>query len=57
MNLMAQIFLKLLTPRDVFNYMHKRTSFESLFGSERANESLKLLKSGKKYFDPTFSSF
>ena len=56
MSLMAQVFLKLLTPKDVFTYMHNRSCFRVLFGSERVNESLKLLKSLKKYFYATFSS-
>ena len=30
---------------------------ENPFGSDRVNESQKLLKSSEKYFDPTFSSF
>ena len=56
MSLMAQIFLKLMTPKEVFTYMHKTCSFWKLFGSERFNDYVKLLKSGEKYFYPTFSS-
>ena len=37
--------------------MHKRSCFWNPFGSERVNESLKLPKSSKKYFHPSFSSF
>ena len=37
--------------------MYKRSCFCKPFGSERVNESLKLLKSAEKYFYPTFSSF
>ena len=37
--------------------MHKRSCFWKPFGSERVNESLKLLKSAEKYLYPTFSSF
>ena len=37
--------------------MHKRSCFWKPFGSERVNESLKLLKSAEKYFYPTVSSF
>ena len=37
--------------------MHNRAGFWKSFGSERANESQKLLKSAEKFFYPTFSSF
>ena len=40
----------------MFTYKHKRSCFWKLFGSESVNESLKLLKSGEKYFQPTLSS-
>ena len=56
MSLMAQVFLKLLTPKDVFTYMHKSSCFWKLFGSERVNESQKLQKTAEKYFYATFSS-
>ena len=56
MSLIAQVFLKLLTPKNVITYEHKRSYFWKLFGSKRVNVSLKLLKSGEKYFYPTFSS-
>ena len=36
--------------------MNNRACFWKLFGSERVNESQKLLKSEGKYFDCTFSS-
>ena len=35
MSLIAQIFLKLLTLKDVLTYMHKRSCFWKPFGSER----------------------
>ena len=57
MSLIAQVFLKWLTPKDVFIWMDNRACFVKLFGSERVNESQKLLKSAEKYFYPTFSSF
>ena len=57
MSVIAQIFLKLLTPKDVLIEMHNRDFFWKPFGIERVNESQKLLKSAKKYFYPTFSSF
>ena len=53
---MAQVFLQLLTPKEVFTYMYKGSCFAKLFGSDRLNESLKLVKSAEKYFYPTFSS-
>ena len=37
--------------------MNNRACFWKPFGSERVNESQKLLKSAEKYFYPTFSSF
>ena len=37
-SLTAQAFLKLLTSRDVFTYMHKRSCFCKPFGSERVKE-------------------
>ena len=54
MSLMAQLFLKLLTAKDVFIDMHKRSCFRKLFGTELVNDSLKLLKSAENYFYPTF---
>ena len=56
MSLIAQGFLKLLTPKDVFTYMNKSSCFWKLYANERVNESLKLLKSAQKYFYYTFSS-
>ena len=56
MSLIAQVFVKLSNPKDVFTYMDERSCFWKLFGSERVNVSLKLLKSAKKSFYPTFSS-
>ena len=55
-SLMAQGFLKLLTPKGVFTYTYKRSCFWKFFSSEGVNESLKLLKSAQKYFYYTFSS-
>ena len=37
--------------------MHNRAFFLKSFGSERVNESQKLLQSAEKNFYPTFSSF
>ena len=37
--------------------MHNRVCFWKTFGSERVNESQKLLQSAEKNFYPTFSSF
>ena len=37
--------------------MHKRPCFWKSFGSERVDESQKLLKFSEKYLYPTFSSF
>ena len=37
--------------------MHNRDSFWKPFGSERVNESQKILKSSEKHFYPTFSFF
>ena len=57
MSLIAQVFLKLLTPRDVLVYMHNRACFWKAYCSERVNESQKLLQYAEKNFYPTFSSF
>ena len=40
----------------MFTYVQKRSYISKLFSRERFNESLKLLKSAKKYFSPTFPS-
>ena len=53
---MAQVFLKLLTPKYVFTYMHKSFCFWKLFASERFNESSKLRKTAEKIFYATFSA-
>ena len=53
----GHVFLKLLTPKDVLTYMHERACFWKPFGSERVNESQKLLKSVERNFYPTFLSF
>ena len=55
-SLMAQLFPNLLTTKNVFTYVHKKSCLWKLFGSERVNESLKLLKFAEKYFYPTFLS-
>ena len=57
MSLIGQIFLKLLTPKDVLISMRMRPSFWNTFGSERVNYPQKLLKPVTKYFYLTFSSF
>ena len=57
MSLMGQVFEKLLTVEGVLIHMNKSACFWKLCSSERVNESQKLLKSGEKYFYPTFSSF
>ena len=51
---MAQVFMKFLTPKNVFTYDHERSCLWKLFGSERVNVSLKLVKSAEKYFYLTF---
>ena len=57
MSLIAQVFLKLFTPRDVLVYMHTRACFWKAYCSERVNESQKLVQYAEKNFYPTFSSF
>ena len=54
---MSQVFEMLLTVEGVLIEMKKRACFWKLFGSERVNESQKLVKSVEKYLYPTFSSF
>ena len=44
-SLLVQVFLKLLTPKDVLILMHNRASFWKPCGSERVNEFPKFLKS------------
>ena len=56
MSLMALRFLKLLSHKDVFTFMYKRSCFWKLFACELVHDSLKLLKSAQKYFYYTFSS-
>ena len=53
---MAQVFLKLLTPKYVFTSMHKNSCFWKFFGSECVNKSRKLRKTPEKYFYATLSS-
>ena len=48
MSLIAQVFLKLVSPKDVFTYIHKRSCFWKRFRTERVKESLKLLKSQER---------
>ena len=55
--LIGQVFLKLLTPKDVLIQMHNEACFWRPFGSERVNETQTLLKSAEKYFYPAFLSF
>ena len=57
MSLIGKGFLKLLTPKQVLIEMNNRACLSKLLGSERVNESQKLLKSAEKYLYPTFSSF
>ena len=57
MSLIVQVFLKLLTPKRRAYVMRKRSCYWKLLGSERVNESQKLLKSAENYFYPTFSLF
>ena len=54
---MGQVFEKLLTVEGVLIQMNKSACFSKFIGSERVNQSQKLLKSAEKYFYPTFSSF
>ena len=56
-SLRVQVFLKLLSPKDVVIEIHSKAFFSKPCGSERVNESQKLLKSAEKYFYSTFSSF
>ena len=53
MSLIGQIFMKLLALKDVLIWMLNRACFWKPFGSERVNESEKLLKSVQKHFYPT----
>ena len=57
MSAIAQVFLKLLTPRDVLVSMHNRACFWKAYCSEHVNESQKLLQYAEKKFYPTYSSF
>ena len=56
-SLIAQVLLKLLTPRDVLVYMHNSACFKKAYCSERVNESQKLVQYAGKNFYPIFSSF
>ena len=57
MSLIAQVIVKLSTPKGVLIYMHNNACFWKPFGSERVNESEKFLKTAEMYFYRTFSSF
>ena len=57
MSLIGQVFLELLAPKYVLTEMHNRACSWKPFGSERANESQKQLKSAEKDVYPAFSSF
>ena len=57
MGFIGQVFLKLLTPKNVLISMHNRASFWKSFGSENVNDPPELVKSSEKLFYPTFSSF
>ena len=57
MNLIGQLFLKLLTSKDVVNETHKGSCFWKNFDSQRVNEPRKLLKSAERHFCHTFLSF
>ena len=56
-SLIAQVFLKLFTPKDVLITMDNSVSFWKPFRSEHVNESQKLLNSAEKYLYPTISLF
>ena len=56
MSLIGQVFLKIFTPKDESIKMDTWACFLKPCGSERVNESLKLLKSAEKNFYYTFSS-
>ena len=57
MSLIAQVFLKLLTPRDVLVSIHNSACFWKAYCSERVNESQTLLQYAETNFYPTFWSF
>ena len=57
MSVTGQVFLKLLTPKDVLIWLHNSACFSKPFRSEGLNESPTFLKSSEKYFYPTFPSF
>ena len=57
MSVIAQVFLNLLTPRDVVVSIHNTACFLKAYCSERVNESQKLLQYAEKNFYPTFSCF
>ena len=56
LKLIAQIFLKLATPKDAVTETHKRSCFWKPFDSQRVNKSQKLLKSAEKNFSHKFWS-
>ena len=54
-HLIAQIFLKLLTPKNVLPWMPKSSCFRTPFGSQSIRGTQGLLKSGRDCFYPNFS--
>ena len=52
--LMAEIFLKLLTPKNVLPWMPKSSCFRTPFGSQSVRGSQGVLKSGRDCFYPNF---
>ena len=56
MSLIAQVFLKLLTQKDVLSLIDKKSCFWKPFCSERVNESQIVLKSAENCFYQGFAS-
>ena len=52
---MAQIFWKLLTPKDVLPWIPKSSCFRTPYWSQRVHRSQTLLKSARHYFYPNFT--
>ena len=52
MSLIAQIFGKLLTPKNVLTWMPKSSSFKTPSCSQRVHRSQTLLKSARRHFYP-----
>ena len=57
LNLIAYVFLKLLTPKDVVIEMHKSSCFWKPFHSQHVKESQKLVKPAENHFCARFASF